>query len=370
MDLGPYIAGKNFEIVYKGNKVFKPISDVRKVKSSSLNKRHIALFKNSQKWASIIRIWDSVFKATNQFMKKKKAFLFDLPITTRMISSPGALTGTISSDVDPFKIKFFDKETFLTQSSQLYLEFAITNPYINSVYCWEKSFRREYADFRHLPEFTHIEFESNISFEKNLKIQREFTVFLVSYLLRNNLNDLEFFLRRRDILDLEEFSRLKTFEIVTFHEAFKLLKKKTGLKKYDKASIKFFGSYEEILLTEIIKKPLFVTHYIEEEVAFYHAKHSNDSSLVINADFLFPGYGECIGSGERVHTQKETKKKAKHFKLNYKDYKPYIESRNSRITKLHSGWGMGIERFIQVVLKLPFIWEAKVFPRIHNQNYP
>jgi aspartyl/asparaginyl-tRNA synthetase len=105
-------------------------------------------------------------------MGKNNVLFFELPITTRMISSPGALTGTISSDVDPFQIKFFNKDTFLTQSSQLYLEFAITNPGIDRVFCWEKSFRRERADFRHLPEFTHVEFEANIPFQENLKFQQ------------------------------------------------------------------------------------------------------------------------------------------------------------------------------------------------------
>ena len=131
-------------------------------------------------------------------MKKTNALFFDLPITTRMISSPGALTGTISSDVDPFKIKFFNKTTFLTQSSQLYLEFAITNPKIDKVYCWEKSFRRERADFRHLPEFTHIEFEGNIPFEENLKFQSQYVQFLVQSLIKNVQSDLRVFLKGND----------------------------------------------------------------------------------------------------------------------------------------------------------------------------
>lgn len=370
MKLGPYQI-RDKKLAYVGNKIFKSIAEVRNIKPPNLSKRYISVRENPRKWAALIRIWDGVFRASNEFMTKNNALLFDLPIITRMISSPGALTGTISSDVDPFKIKFFDKATFLTQSSQLYLEFAITNPETNSVYCWEKSFRRERADFRHLPEFTHIEFESNIVFEENLKFQQQYLQFLISNLLKNYKRDLDIFLYKRDIKELQKFLSLRNFEKITFHEAFELLKTKTSRRKYnDKVTSKNFSAYEEVLLTEIIGRPFFVTHYIEDEVAFYHAKDPQNPELVINADFLFPGYGELIGSGERVHTRKETEEKAKHFELNMKDYSAYIESRNPKNPKIHSGWGMGIERFIQAILKLPFIWETKAFPRIDNQNYP
>ncbi len=366
--LGPYYTNKD-NLTYAGNKLFKPLKEVRAIKPSDLSRRHIEVKEDERKWGALINIWDEILSSSTKFMKKNNVLFFDLPITTRMISSPGALTGTISSDVDPFEIKFFNKITFLTQSSQLYLEFAITNPKINKVYCWEKSFRRERADFRHLPEFTHIEFEGNIPFKGNLKFQSQYVQFLIQSLITNAPHDLKVFLKENDIELLESFSRIKKFEEVKFVDAFKLLYNKTGNPKYKVPTLRRFGAYEEVLLTEIVGGPVFVTEYIEEEVAFYHAKVSPKSKFVKNADFLFPGYGEFIGSGERVHTKKETIKKAKHFKLNMKDYQPYIDSRAGKI-KIHSGWGMGVERFIQAVLKLPFIWETKPFPRVDNQYRP
>jgi len=366
--LGPYYTNKN-KLAYTGNKLFKRLKEVRAIRPSDLSHRHIEIKNDERKWEALINIWDEIFSSSAKFMKINNVLFFDLPITTRMISSPGALTGTISSDVDPFEIKFFNKATFLTQSSQLYLEFAITNPKIDKVYCWEKSFRRERADFRHLPEFTHIEFEGSIPFEKNLRFQMRYMQFLAQSLVKNVLSDLKVFLKENQIELLDSFSRTKEFEKIKFVDAFKLIYTKTGDPKYKVPTLRKFGDYEEVLLSEIIGGPVFVTEYIEEEVAFYHAKVSPRSKFVMNADFLFPGYGELIGSGERVHTRKETIEKAKHFKLNMKDYQPYIDSRADKI-KIHSGWGMGIERFIQAVLKLPFIWEAKPFPRVDNQYHP
>lgn len=366
--LGPYYTNKN-KLVYAGNKLSKPIGEIRGIRPPDLSRRHTEIKENKQRWRALINIWDEIFSSSAEFMKKNSTLFFDLPIMTRMISSPGALTGTILSDVDPFRVKFFNKTTFLTQSSQLYLEFAITNPKIDKAYCWEKSFRRERADFRHLPEFTHIEFEGNILFEENLKFQSQYVQFLIRSLIKNVPRDLKVFLKENDIELLELFSRIKKNEEIKFVDAFNLLYDKTGDPKYRVPTLRKFGAYEEVLLTEIIGGPVFVTEYIEEEVAFYHAKVSPKSRFVRNADFLFPGYGEFIGSGERVRTKKETIEKAKHFKLNMEDYRPYIDSRAGKI-KIHSGWGMGIERFIQTVLKLPFIWEAKPFPRVDNQYHP
>jgi asparaginyl-tRNA synthetase len=287
-----------------------------------------------------------------------------------MISSPGAFKGTIISDVDPFKIKFFGKDTFLTQSSQLYLEFAITNPGTKMVYCWDKSFRREKADFRHLPEFAHIEFEGNIGFEANLSIQQKFIQYLIHYLLSNRRKEMGLFVGHEELRELEKISKVKKFKRVSFVDAFKMLRKRTGDRKYDDVSIKNFSAHEEVMLTEMVGAPVFVTDYIGDEVAFYHAPLSKGSRFVRNADLLFPGYGEVVGSGERVHTRKETIQKAKHFKLDMNDYRPYIESRKLSNPVVHSGWGMGIERFIQTVLKLPYIWEVKPFPRVDGQNRP
>lgn len=362
--LGPYIA-KDGKIEYPGGRDKLTYEDVVGVASpESLLRRHLSIKEEASLWAAKIRIWDSVFKATNKFMEKNRVMLFDLPITTRMISSPGALTGTIPSDVDSFEINFFDEKKFLTQSSQLYLEFAITNPEVDKVYCWEKSFRMEPANFRHLPEFTHVEFEGNIGFQENLKIQKDYLQYITKYIIDNNKHDLEVFLHEDEIRELYELTKINDIQRITFHEAFKLLREHTGDKKYDDPTIKPFGAYEEILLTQIMQGPVFVTNYISNEVAFYHANDPADNRLAKNADLLFPGYGELIGSGERVNTREETRKKAEHFQLDIQDYKPYIESRDDKNPIVHSGWGMGIERFVQSILKLPFIWDAKAFPRV------
>jgi len=370
MSLGPFEA-KNGKISFKGNKVFHSIDDVKNIYAPDLSQRHMDLVLNGKKWKNLVLIFNGLKTATESFMKQDGALAFDLPITTRMISSPGALNGTIPSDVDPFRLNFFGKETFLTQSSQLYLEFAINISGIDKVYCFDKSFRMEKADFRHLPEFTHIEYEGHTDFGKNIEIQEKYLKYVIKYLCEKCEDSLMFFLTDQDFEELKNLANINRFERITFTEAFELLRKMTNDTKYSNVSIRNFTAYEEILLTQFFKnKPVFVTHFIADEVAFYHALDKNNPALAVNADLLFPGYGEIIGSGERINTRSDTEKKAKHFQLNMNDYRAYIESRDVNNPRIHSGWGMGVERFIQALLKLPFIWETKAFPRVDNSDRP
>jgi len=75
MSLGPYKI-KNKSLSYPGNKLFKPLIRVDNVSPSNLSSRHLEVKKNVNRWNSLIRIWDGVFKGTNEFMKKKKVLFF------------------------------------------------------------------------------------------------------------------------------------------------------------------------------------------------------------------------------------------------------------------------------------------------------
>lgn len=369
MNLGPYII-RDKHVAFKGNKAFRPLREVRGIRpQGDFITRSFTAQKRSKWFESLVRIWHGVFEAVNTFMEKEGAYLIDLPITTRMISSPGALTGTIPTDVKPFTVQFFKDNLFLTQSSQFYLELLIAHSGIRKVYCWEKSFRRERADHRHLPEFQHIEYEQRGTLQQILSVQERFLTCIVRSMLQKYRKDLSVFLAHDDLEELERLSRLKKFERISFGDAFKLLYDATGNRRYKTPSAKRFSVYEEVLITQLVGSPLFVTHYIGDEVAFYHENDPRNTIEVLNADLLYPGYGELIGCGERIHSRKGIRQKARHFKLHMEDYEPYINSRPAAGSSVHSGFGMGIERFIQCILKLPFIWDTKVFPRADGMKH-
>lgn len=168
--LGPYIANSNGSISYKGNKIFPPIKDICSIEVP-INEfeNRVRSFETDAMWGHIARINHRINISTNEYFDKLGALFTALPLTTRMISSPGAVYGkeaiNYTTDTCPITIKWFNlpREAFLSESSQIYLELAILQKNIDQVYSIYNSFRKEKADATHLSEFHHIEFEGKVN---------------------------------------------------------------------------------------------------------------------------------------------------------------------------------------------------------------
>lgn len=374
--LGPYSAGENGQIFYKGNKLFSPVNDVLKAKyPTSEVQNRTEQFVKEEMWGKIARINHQIFLSAVNYFSGKGALFTPLPLTTRMISSPGAVYGreaiNYTSDTCPITLKWFDlpMNAFLSESSQIYLELALAQPGVDQVFAVYNSFRKEEADATHLSEFRHIEYEGKVDQEQNKEIVLGLVNKTISDLLKNNLDDLLFFLEEQKLKELSGLT--DNIKRITFKEALRLLYKSTGDEKYKEFTMKYFGSWEEVKLTELTGGLTIVTEYPLLEVPFYHAVIDGSSPQVANnADFIWPGYREFVGSGHRVRSQKELEEKSTIFNLPKEDYTPYLQTRKFQDYHTSSGFGMGWERFLQGLLEMPFIWSATHFPRGHTTLKP
>ncbi|MCP6719680.1 MAG: asparagine--tRNA ligase, partial [Patescibacteria group bacterium] len=164
--LGPYTANNDETISYKGNKVFKSIENIHslKVPIAEIEDR-VNQFDNDPMWGHIARINHRINISSNEYFDKLNALFTTLPLTTRMISSPGAVYGKESinytTDTCPITLNWFNlpRKAFLSESSQIYLELAMIQKSVDHVYSIYNSFRKEEADPTHLSEFHHIEYE-------------------------------------------------------------------------------------------------------------------------------------------------------------------------------------------------------------------
>lgn len=371
---GPYeILGD--QIVYVGNRQSKAHSGVADINLNANGDRHLRIMRESDYWGHILTVDAAIHQAIVRFFDAHGATPADIPLLTRAISSPGAVTHTIATDVKPFKVKYFKRgNVFLSQSSQLYLEALLgLDRFGDGVYAMSKSFRNEKSDFRHLAEFRNFEFESRVQLDEIIAFQEELVVAVLEGIVEACPDALLHFLTEEEVGDLTRFRA--PFPRITFREAMDTLSKSTGDKRYNsgKLSVRQLGAWEEVLLGEILGSdtPVFVTHYPIREIAFYHARSPEDPCVALNADCLFPGYGEVIGSGERVLTRADFEEKVKMFRLRKKDYTWYGEIRDEKLGKIpHSGFGIGMERLLCAVLKLPTIVHAIPFPRTHGGFRP
>ncbi len=123
------------------------------------------------------------------------------------------------------------------------------------------------------------------------------------------------------------------------------------------------GNDDETILMNFYKQPLFITRYPAEVKAFYMKKDLQNGTRVLCADLLAPeGYGEIIGGSEREDSFEKLEAGMKKNNLSLKDYGWYLDLRKYGSVP-HSGFGLGIERFIAWVCKLEHVRETIPFPR-------
>jgi len=372
-----YIANKDHSIGYAGNNVYKPLEKVSNEMPTNAFQNRIKEIKEQELWHHVAKINHTINMASNEYFHNLGSIYAILPLTTRMISSPGALYGkekiNYTTDTTPIKLKWFDleRDIFLAESSQIYLELYLLVNGIDSVYSIYNSFRKENADSTHLSEFHHIEYEGKVSQTENKKIINDLIIHLMKELLKKNKQNLEFFLNDEDLKDLKAMTKKKLGKEITFEQALDLLYRTTKEKKYKEFSTKHFGSWEEIKITTELDNMAIISEFPLYEIAFYHAPLIKNNNFVgENTDFVWPYYREVIGSGHRVRSIDELVSKAKTFNLPMDDYKYYLESRQVNNYKETSGFGVGWERLLQGILKTPYIYSASLFPRVHSTICP
>lgn len=366
------------EINYTGNKIFPKISNIfSKNYTIEEFENRVESFTIDEYWKNISKINDRIFRSVSNFFGGKGALFTLLPLTTRMISSPGAVYGkesiSYTTDTSPITLQWFDyqKTAFLSESSQIYLELLLMQKGISQVYSIYNSFRKEIADTTHLSEFHHVEYEGRINQIENQKLAFEMIKKIISDLLEYNLEDLEVFLDSEDIKSLNDIINQDTLKIITFKEALNSLYEDTKEEKYLKFTQEHFGSWEEIRLTEIYDSMIGIREFPLLEVPFYHSEIKGSNPKVAdNLDIIWPGYREILGSGQRIKSIEELEGKARIFELPKEDYLPYLNSRKYKNYLSTSGFGLGWERMLQGLLKLPFIWSGSQFPRVDKTLKP
>jgi asparaginyl-tRNA synthetase len=218
----------------------------------------------------------------------------------------------------------------------------------------EPSFRAEKSRTRrHLTEFWQIEAEAaNTPLPEMLRVQEDLLTTACTRVSQRSKAAFKV-LRRRFKPPEPPFQR------ITYTKAVEILR---GL------GVEFewgedFGSREERVLSQQFTQPFFVTHFPRKCKAFYHDPDPTDPEVTLSADLLAPrGFGEIAGGGQRISDYALLVASLKEFGLDPAEYEWYLDLRRYG-SVVHSGFGMGVERVIRWMLRLPHIRDAALFPR-------
>ena len=130
------------------------------------------------------------------------------------------------------------------------------------------------------------------------------------------------------------------------------------------------GGSDETVITRLFKTPVLVYNWPKAIKAFYMKEDENNPTLVRGVDVLAPeGYGEIVGGGERETNVQNLIDAIKKHDLPMEAFEWYLDLRRFGSVP-HSGFGLGLERLVAWVCKLPHVRETIPFPRLMGRLFP
>lgn len=317
----------------------------------------------SQQVAAILRLRHAANKGFRDFLDDRGFFNIHTPILSGNDCEGSGEVFTATPDNSqllkamkregvPVEQAYFDKKAFLTVSGQLHLE--AMNLGLERVYTFNPAFRAENSKSPcHLAEFHMLEAE--VAFMARLEELIEFVDEMVKTvagrIIEQQGEDLEF-VREKPIDDTWLTRKTPT---ITFKEATEILSKHaSSLKTPLREGI---SKDQELFLVQHFNGPVFVAYWPKELKSFYMRENASKPSLVDCFDLLVPEVGELVGGSVREDSFDRLKQKLPDSSLNwYLDLRKYGSATTS-------GFGLGLERFLQWQLNVKNIRDVIPFPR-------
>lgn len=329
--------------------------------------------------AMLAKLESSLIKGGERYCDNKGYEYIPVPHLTRA-------TGACENFLTLFSTDMFGKTLYLNQTGQLLLEAFMDS--FEKTYTFGPSFRKEdKADERHLIEFNLFEIE--VANTNLYQLQKE-----ASSIIDNMLANAELRCQKEleHLVGSADLSLLKSpYSSITYTEAITMLNRNPEYEDL-KFGDDLKARHEQELVNMNGGKPLFVTHY-PQQIKFFNMRENRSDEKVVNSmDLLMPYSGETIGAAEREEDYRILMKRLGNsdmFRLMMQAIKmePGYEDISSErlhdeamgrfqwylniIEKNpipHAGFGMGMTRLMQAILKTDDIRYATAFP-LNRENH-
>lgn len=276
-------------------------------------------------------------------------------ITNSDCEGAGEMFGVVASTETDDK-PFFGEPAYLTVSGQLDLEpFAMA---FSKVYTFGPTFRAENSNTsRHAAEFWMIEPEiAFASLDDVMDVAEAMVRAAVGSLGATSIVT----------LPPEEFARM------TFAEALVVLQASGRTFEHPVGwDYPLQTEHERYIAEEVVKGPVFVTHYPAQHKSFYMRATRPPpggqwDGTVECFDLLVPGVGEIIGGSAREEDLEKLLKSMECHGLDPAPYGNYLDLRRYGSVP-HGGFGLGLERLLMWSLGVSNIRDVLPYPRTPGQ---
>lgn len=273
------------------------------------------------------------------------------------IQTPSIIGASSEGGTELFEAKYFEKKSYLAQSPQLYKQMLANS--IERVFLICPVWRAEkHNTIRHLNESRQMDIE--MGFVGAKEVMKEFEgvmKYIIEKVIEKNKKELE-------MLDIK--LKIPKAKYLTFHEVETLMKKyKINLEGDD------LSGEAEKKLGELFPDTLvFVYDWPLNGKPFYIMPKDEKANAKLSEGFdvIYKGM-EISSGGQRIHIPELLEKRIKSKGLKLKEFKSYIDSFRYGAPP-HAGWSIGLERLTMLLLELPNIREAVLFPRDRDRLTP
>jgi len=325
-------------------------------------------------FGAIARVRNAVSASIHNFFQSRGFLYIQTPIiTTSDCEGAGEMFQVTTLDLArlaksqqeiDYAHDFFGKKASLTVSGQLEAEIFATS--LGPCYTFGPTFRAENSNTtRHLAEFWMIEPEIPFfELEDNMRLAEEFIRTLLRDLLARCPDDMAFFNERIDNTLLATLNNIAENDFIRlpYTEAIELLTNSGRAFEYPiEWGRDLQSEHERYLTEEHFRQPVILYDYPRTIKPFY--MRCNDDGRTVRAmDVLVPRVGEIIGGSQREERHDVLVDRLRECNLNPDDYWWYLDLRRYG-TVPHSGFGLGLERVIQLVTGMGNIRDCIPFPR-------
>ncbi|MBI2120345.1 MAG: aspartate--tRNA(Asn) ligase [Parcubacteria group bacterium] len=311
-----------------------------------------ALVLRHPKIQAVFKVQETIIDSFREFMKQNMFFEFQAPSITPSVAEGGS---------EVFKIDYFGKKAFLSQSPQLYKQIAMTA--FERVFSVNKIFRAEpSATTRHLTEVVSLDAEmAFIDTWEDVKDMAEATVkFILEKVKEKNNEQLKLLkaelptmIAKTPTLSLSEVQQ-KIFEV----------------NKRDVRGEKDLNPQDERELCEIVKKEtgsdfVFVYGYPTRKKPFYVYPNPENPEFNEGMDLLCRGL-EWLSGGRRINKYDQLMEHVKLWEMDPNKINMFLEAFKYGVPP-EGGFAFGAERITMQLLGLKNVREACMFPRDMNR---
>jgi nondiscriminating aspartyl-tRNA synthetase len=301
---------------------------------------------------AVFKIQETVIDSFREVMKSEHFFEFQ---------APSIVPATAEGGAEVFKIDYFDKKAYLTQSPQLYKQIVMSA--FERCFSVNKIFRAEpSATTRHVTEIVSLDAEmAFIDSWTDIKDMAEKTIrYILEQIQKKNAPELK-------TLKVELPVMLEKTPTMSLREA---LQKIFDVYGRDNRGDKDLSSQDEADICEIIRKEtgsdfVFVYGYPTRKKPFYVYPNEVEPEYNEGVDLICRGR-ELLSGGRRINNYNQLEEHVKIWGLDPKTITMFLQAFKYGVPP-EGGFAFGAERITMQFLNLPNIRQAVMFPRDMNR---